>query len=92
MSGLFFRGEVQVPVNPASVYCSGADCNGLVQPLIKTALTESAGLPVEQDYNTGRNSEDRHYQVQPLKVEMEQWDQAVHDEPDAQQDHPQVLW
>jgi hypothetical protein len=33
----------------AGVYCSGADCNGLVQPFIKTAQTESAGLPAEQD-------------------------------------------
>jgi hypothetical protein len=76
----------------AGVYCSGADGNGLVQPLKKTAQTESAGLPAEQDYNTGRNGEDRHDHGQTLKVEMEQWDQPGNDEPDAQQDHPQVLW
>jgi hypothetical protein len=38
----------------------------------KTARTDSAGLPAEQDYNTGRNGQDRHYQVQTLKVQMEQ--------------------
>jgi hypothetical protein len=58
----------------------------------KKALTEPAGLSAEQDDDTGRNGEDRHDHGQTLKVEMQQWYQPGHDEPNAQQHHPQVLW
>jgi len=75
----------------AGIYCLSADCNGSVRLLTKTAQAESASSPAEQDQNASQNGENRHYHRQTLKVQIEQWDQPGHDEPDAQQDHPQVL-
>jgi hypothetical protein len=48
-------------------------------------------LPAEQDQRAGHNGQDRHDQGEALKVQVEQRDQPGHDEPDAQQDHPQVV-
>ncbi|MDD8012827.1 MAG: hypothetical protein PHX05_05050, partial [Acidobacteriota bacterium] len=57
----------------------------------KSAPLLSSGSPAQHDQRAGYDGQDRHDQGKTLKVQMEQGDQSGHDEPDAQQDHSQIL-
>jgi len=61
-------------------------------PLTQTLSRLPWCSPAEQDKGTAGDGQNGHDQGQTLEIQMEQWDQPGHDEPDAQQDHPQVLW
>jgi hypothetical protein len=67
------------------------------RPIERSRLTgwregcTSIGLSTQQDQNTCSDCEDGHESPERRKAEIQQWYQPRQDEPDAQQEHAEIL-
>jgi len=59
--------------------------------LLSTLYVFPPYLAAEQDQDAGGDGQDLHDHWETAKVQFEQWDQSGQDEPDAQQEHSQIL-